>query len=214
MMTRKTSSKLLDFRLVLVLSLVMLLTPIQPTSADQTTEQAEAIVLSLAEEIWSNIGPTKAEGRQRRLAEVIKARTDIDVLSRLALGKYWRQLDSAQQDDYQSLFSVVIMNTLAGRLDTFLGELSGPLDNHFRISNSMRVGKRDVLVRSKVIAVGDVPLSVDWRLRRGGEDPVIIDLVIEGVSLLVSQRAEFTSVIEKGQVEGLLQALEQRVPAS
>lgn len=214
MMTRKASSKLLDFRFVLVFSVLMLLMPVQPTSADETTEQAEAVVLSLAADIWANIGPSKAEGRRGRLAEVIKARTNVDVLSRLALGKYWRQLDSAQQDDYRNLFSIVIMNTLAGRLDAFLGELSGPIDNHFRISDSMRVGKRDVLVRSKVIAIGDVPLSVDWRLRKDDETPVIIDLVIEGVSLLVSQRAEFTSVIERSRVEGLIQALEQRVPAS
>ena len=176
-------------------------------------KRAERVVLDLAEEIWSNVGPMQADGRRDRLAEAIKARTNVDVLSRLALGKYWRRLTSAQQAEYQRLFSIVTLTTLADRLDGYVGELSGPLNDHFWVAGSMRAGKRDVLVRSKVISVAGIPLSVDWRLRKFDDVPVIIDLVIEGVSLLVSQRAEFTSVIEKSGIEGLIEALQQRVPA-
>ena len=48
------------------------------------------------------------------------------------------------------------------------------------------------------------PLALDWRLREGDAGPVIIDLIVEGASLLVSQRSEFAAVIERHDLDGLL----------
>jgi phospholipid transport system substrate-binding protein len=56
---------------------------------------------------------------------------------------------------------------------------------------------------------GDV-LDVDWRLRARDDRPLIIDLIIEGASLLVAQRSEFTTVIERSDVDGLLAELSAR----
>lgn len=203
-----------SFRFVLALVAAMALSPFKQALADEATDRARVVVSDLASDIWANIGKAKAEGRRQRLAEAIKAKTNVDILSRLSLGKNWRRLNPEQQNEYQRLFSIVIMDALAGRLDLLLGELSGPLDQHFKVVDSMRVGKRDVLVRSKVIALADAPLSVDWRLRESDEGPFIIDLVIEGISLLVSQRAEFAAVIGREQADGLIQALRRRVPRS
>ncbi len=198
--------------IVLACSPALLLTPLHRSAANEATDAAEQVVRDLADDVWANAGQANTAGRKGRLAEAIKTRTNVDVLSRLALGKYWRRLSKAQQEDYQRLFSIVIMNNLADRLDAYVGDLSGPLGDHFWIADSMRVGKRDVLVRSKVASVAGIPLAVDWRLRQFEKGPVIIDLVIEGVSLLVSQRAEFTSVIEKKRIEGLIGALQERAP--
>jgi ABC-type transporter MlaC component len=53
-------------------------------------------------------------------------------------------------------------------------------------------------------------VHVDWRLRDAGQGPVIIDLIIEGASLLVAQRSEFATVIERADIDGLLAELEAR----
>lgn len=213
---RAGASMLQGFRLVhaLVIMVLISLLSVTPASAEGAIDRARTAVEDLTADIWAEAGEAGTSGRRERLAEVIKAKTNIDILSRLAIGKYWRRLDTAQQTDYQRLFSAVIMDSLAGRLDLVLGGLSGSLDQHFRITGTTHVGRRDVLVRSKVTASSDKPFSVDWRLREFDQGPVIIDLVVEGVSLLVSQRAEFSSVIEKSGIDGLLKALEQRLPAS
>jgi phospholipid transport system substrate-binding protein len=54
------------------------------------------------------------------------------------------------------------------------------------------------------------PLALDWRLRAGPSGPVIIDLIVEGASLLVSQRSEFAAVIERSDLDGLLAELRAR----
>lgn len=179
----------------------------QPSHAADEVTDAEQVVRGLASDIWSSLDQPAADDRRQQLAQAIRARTDTDILSRLALGKHWRGLDEDQQSDYQRLFSTVIIDTLASRLDVFIGKLTGPLEQHFKISDSTVAGKRDVLVRSKVMPPDIPAITVDWRLRRIETGPVIIDMVIEGVSLLVSQRAEFAAVIERSRIEGLLTEL-------
>ena len=61
------------------------------------------------------------------------------------------------------------------------------------------IGPRDVVVTTSIINAGRPPVKVDWRLRERDGGPVIIDLIVEGVSLLVSHRSEFAAVIERSR---------------
>jgi phospholipid transport system substrate-binding protein len=199
---------------------LLLVTIIAPLSSQKTADASDPadkaidVVQRLAIDIWSVPTAAAASERQRFLASAIEARTNVNLLGRLALGRYWREFDDVMRQDYEDLFSRVIIADLAGRLDTLIGGLDGSLDEHFRITSGVNSGKRDVVVRSKVLVDDGRSLSVDWRLRAIDEHPVIIDLVVEGVSLLVTQRAEFSSVIERHQPEGLIAALRSRARAT
>ena len=173
---------------------------------------------------WSGIWPS-APGRcstaptstsvngSAELGELLQSHTDVGLLSRLALGRHWQRLDEQQQARYQQLFGQVVIGSLARRLDQYVSGAGGTLDDHLQFLSSQPVGKDDVLVRTKVrTQQGDV-VAVDWRLR-SRERPVILDLVIEGASLLVAQRSEFASVIERGDVDGLLTELSARAGAA
>ncbi|MEM9627037.1 MAG: ABC transporter substrate-binding protein [Pseudomonadota bacterium] len=186
----------------------------EPSGADLLPGREAEIVHGLAADIWrSRNQMAEAAGRRQLLSNAIEAKTNVDLLSRLVLGRHWRSLKPADRDEYRALFSKVVIGGLAGRLDILLDELDGPLEQHFAIKSSGAVGKRDVLVRSEVVAADGQSLSVDWRLRRLESGPVIIDLIVEGISLLVSQRAEFAAVVERGQIVGLLQTLRRRAGA-
>jgi len=65
-------------------------------------------------------------------------------------------------------------------------------------------------VRSKVLPSSGENLDVDWRVRDRDGQLMIIDLIIEGASLVVSQRSEFAAVIERNKFEGLLVELKAR----
>jgi phospholipid transport system substrate-binding protein len=136
--------------------------------------------------------------------------TDVELLSRLVLGRYWQRLDDEQKARYQTLFRDVVMRSFAGRLNQSAKDAQGPLEERFTITSSAPAGKQDVLVRSRVRPLSGGPLAVDWRLRGSDGGPVIIDVIIEGVSLLVSQRSEFAAVIERSDMEGLLAELQAR----
>ena len=66
------------------------------------------------------------------------------------------------------------------------------------------------LVSTRVIG-GGPPLKVDWRVRERDDGGLVaIDVIVEGVSLIVTQRSEFAAVIERQGMDGLLAELRQR----
>jgi phospholipid transport system substrate-binding protein len=198
--------------LALSLGLMACALSITPALAQVADARAQQVVQGLVEEIWTTLRRDGVDDKQRAddLRALLEARTDVALISRLALGRHWERLAETQRQDYQDLFRVVVIGSMARRLNTYAEDANAPLDQRFRIVSSAPAGTRDVLVRSKVFPSDGQPLSLDWRLRAGDSGPVIIDLIIEGASLLVSQRSEFAAVIERHDVEGLLAELRAR----
>jgi len=188
----------------------------QPTLGQSTESRAEATVMALAEQTWTLLArrDLDPEQRQDELAELIASKTDVALLSRLVLGRYWRELTDDQKAEYQRLFRVVIISNLAGKLGRYAEDADGEIDQHFQIHGSQLAGKGDVLVRSKVLPASGENLDVDWRVRDRDGTLMIIDLIVEGVSLLVSQRSEFAAVIERHKFEGLLAELQARAESA
>jgi phospholipid transport system substrate-binding protein len=180
------------------------------------TADAEAAVSQLAAQIWQSLGEAELgeQGRVDAIAAALMDATDVDLLSRLVLARYWQRLDDEQRARYQTLFGDVVMRSFASRLNHYAKDAQGPLEERFTIVSSAPAGKQDVLVRSRVRPLSGGTLAVDWRLRGSDGGPVIIDVIIEGVSLLVSQRSEFAAVIERSDMEGLLAELEARASST
>lgn len=184
--------------------------------AQGSPADGEALIGELVAQIWTTLRTNGTDQRNRvdQLLGVIEAKTDIALLSRLALGRHWRQLPEAARADYQALFRDVVIRSLARRLDGYADAAEGPVEERFQVVASAPAGKRDVLVRSKVFPREGPPLALDWRLRESDRGLVIIDLIVEGASLLVSQRSEFAAVIERSNVDGLLAELRARAGSS
>ena len=70
-------------------------------------------------------------------------------------------------------------------------------------------GKRDTFVLTEMVRHQGAPRRVAWRVRRGRKGDNIVDVIVEGVSMVISQRAEVASVMRSngGRIEGLLAAL-------
>jgi phospholipid transport system substrate-binding protein len=204
----------LDRRRLLALAFAAASMPLayQLARADTPAARAEAVVGELAGEVWGlfRSGDLDPRARLDRLTALLQAKTDVALLSRLVLGQNWHRLSEPQQARYRELFGQVVLRTLAKRLDQYASGATGALEQHFRMTGSQAAGKQDVLVRSQVTTPAGDSVAVDWRLRDGGDQPVIIDLIIEGVSLLVSQRSEFAAVIERSDMDGLLAELQAR----
>ena len=183
-----------------------------PRAVPASGPDAEQVVLGLAEEIWTTLrtNGVDPQGRVEKLTALLAARADVGLISRLALGRHWKELPEAQRQDYQELFRAVVIRSFARRLDGYAPEAEGGLEERFQILGSAPAGERDTLVRSKVFPAEGPPVALDWRLRATDSGPKIIDLIVEGASLLVSQRSEFAAVIERQKLDGLLAELRAR----
>jgi phospholipid transport system substrate-binding protein len=187
-----------------------------PTPGHAAAAGAEEVVRGLVQDIWATLRRADVDPDERvdQLALLLEGRTDIALISRLALGRHWNRLSEPARQDYQELFAAVVIRSMARRLNDYAGDAEAPLEERFRIVSSAPAGESDVLVRSKVFPSHRQPLSLDWRLRDTASGPVVIDLIVEGASMLVAQRSEFAAVIERGDLAGLLAELRARAKSS
>ena len=132
------------------------------------------------------------------VAELLEEAADLDLIARLVLGRHWQQASGTQRQEYLRLFRSYARDSLARRFDDYAG-------GTFSVTGSRPVGPDDTAVSTRVtLAGGKPPVAIDWRVRREGDRFVVIDVVAEGVSLLVTNRAQFEAVIGSRGFDGLL----------
>lgn len=130
---------------------------------------------------------------------------DVPYIGRWVLGRYWNQATPEEQSEYQKLFEGLIVETYANRFADYKGET-------FRILGSRPEGDEDTMVQTQIVRPNGPPVMVEWRVRSRSGQYHIIDVAVEGVSMGITQRSEFASVIQSsGGVAGLIQALKKRV---
>ena len=194
------------------LALLWPLLPGRGAQAVPSAAAAEEVVQRLVDQVWQLLAERGVEQVDKQdLHSVLDEGTDLSLLGRLILGRYWRQANPRQRTEYLRLFRHYMLQTFVQRLRQYAGTDLGHSGARFQIIASRPVGERDILVQSRVAPPTSQPLRVDWRLRERPGEPVIIDLIVEGISLLVTQRSEFAAVLERSGVDGLLAELRARV---
>jgi phospholipid transport system substrate-binding protein len=139
--------------------------------------------------------------REEAFGRILQQGFDLDLIGRFVLGKYWRQATPDQQADYLDAFGRFVIKTYARRLGGFTGQT-------FSITGTSVTGdKGDVLVETQIERPSAAPILAAWRVRDSGGTLRIIDVVVEGVSMAVTQRQEFASVTQRSGIEGLVQVL-------
>lgn len=151
--------------------------------------------------------PAPDSQKLREIKQILDEATDLALVARLVMGRYWRQATDAQRQEYLRLFNALLMQTMAERFSWYTGET-------FEITETRPVDERDTMVSTRIIrppGSGKPPIRVDWRVRRTGDQFLVIDIVAEGVSLVVSQRSEAAEFINANGIDGLLQEMRQRL---
>jgi len=182
------------------------------TAMTQQEREASAAVTGLIEHILQVIkADQNTPGQEHRLMAAIESQTDLSLLARMTMGRYWRRATAEQQNLFVDVFRRYLLHSFTSRLKRYAGADLGSPRERFAIMATQPVGKKDIVVRSRIYPPSGAPLDVDWRLRSRGGRMFIIDLVVEGISLLVTQRSEFGSVLQRIGVDGLISELQARV---
>ena len=142
--------------------------------------------------------------REERFRVILRRSFDIELIARFTLGRYWRRATKEQQIEYVSLFEDFVVQAYAARFKDYSGET-------FRVGQVRDINEREKLVGSELILKDSRKIPVFWRVR-GNSAYKVIDVVVEGVSMAITQRDEFSAIINQngGKVEGLLVALRKK----
>ena len=138
--------------------------------------------------------------REARFRGLLDQGFDLAFMGRFALGKYWRTATPAQQRAYLGLFGEYLVQTYATRLGGYTG-------GTMAITGARQASDKDVVVRTQIGATGSHAVVAEWRVRSGASGYRIIDITVEGISLVMTHRAEFAAVIQHHGIDGLLAAL-------
>ncbi|NBX67190.1 MAG: ABC transporter substrate-binding protein [Proteobacteria bacterium] len=128
---------------------------------------------------------------------------DMSTIGRFAMGKFWRTATPQQQSEYQRLYERMIIDVYTARFNKYSGQI-------FEVTGNRVDESGDIVVSSNVKSDG-TPIAVDWRVRPKGGAYRIIDVMVEGVSMAVTQRNDFAGVIQQGggTVDALLDYLKK-----
>lgn len=192
------------FLLTLCLSAFVLSASASAVAA--TTQQATAYIEQVAAQtltILSSKAPRAA--KQTDLSQIFAGNIDFPWVARFVMGRHWREATDAQKTRYVSEYQRFIVRHYAVLFSDYDG-------GNFTVVSSRDDGDDEFSVVMQVRASGQKgePVIIDYKIRLVQGQFKIFDVVIEGVSMLTTQRSEFASIIGNNGIDSLIDMLAKK----
>lgn len=203
-MTRsmKTTSKATIRSALAGLSLMLLIDG-RGAAADQTPSQ---VVDDLASQVLPILqdNALSADQKRDRIEQIAYQAMDFQILSKLVLARNWSKFSPPQQSEFVHEFKRHLSVTYGRNVENYNNE-------KVKILGERQAGKSDVVVQTKILRGGHSDdVVVDYRLRQRDGQWRIIDVVVEGVSMVSNFRSQFQDIVSNGGPDHLITLLKQK----
>ena len=139
-----------------------------------------------------------------KLKTIANKSVDIEGIALYSIGKRRKDLTDSQKEEYLEIFRKYFLKSFSSRLAQYS-------DPKIRVESEKYLNKKYTMVSSVLIATEDKPeVKIDWRVvTKDPDNPLIIDVIIEGVSLAKVQKEEFNAIIQNndGDINALFENL-------
>ena len=168
--------------LIISFSCITKVNSIEPDVFVQSTVNRAAKTLS---------GNFNKDERIEKLKEIARDTVDIKGIGFYTLGAYRKKISDSQMEQYKILFEQYFLKSFSSRL----AEYSNP---EIEVTSKKKLNENYTMVSSILVGTEKRPeVKIDWRIyTKNPNNPVIRDLIIEGLSLARTQKEEFSSIIE------------------
>jgi phospholipid transport system substrate-binding protein len=167
----------------------------------------ESVISSTADEVVATLKKDKAiqNGDRAKAYTLIQDKVlphfDFTRMTRLAMGKNWRQASPEQQQKLTEGFRDLLVRTYASSLSQYKNQ-------ELKVKGAdMEDGGNEATVHSVVIPSGGPSVPIDYRMEKSGEDWKVFDIQVDGVSLVTNYRNEFSDIVRNHGIDGLIQAM-------
>lgn len=161
---------------------------------------------NLGQQGIQSLGPNvPPQQRFARFRQLFEADFDVADIGRFAVGRYWRALNPAQQQEFLQLYREYTVQAYVEKLGKFGGA-------QFRVIGSEPYGD-GVVVNSEAFPPGGNAVRIDWHLVPSGDGYKVNDVMVDQVSMKVTQRDEFARIIQNngGQPGALLAVMREQL---
>jgi phospholipid transport system substrate-binding protein len=177
--------------------------PRRAAAADH--DPAGQLIQRTADQVIELVRSRTGAAREAGIMQLLLADFDLDYMGRSTLGAHWSQATPQQRQRFLNVVASAEAHSYAQRFGQYTGQT-------LTVS---RVNAREngvSLVDSKLSQSNGEPIAIQWEVRNDGQRPRIVDVKVEGVSMLLTRRSEYNSFIRShgGQVEPLIDELEAR----
>ena len=136
--------------------------------------------------------------------EKVLPHIDFEEATRLAVGRGWAQATPEQKKRLITEFRNMLVRTYSNAIGAYEGQTMKVLPVR------MKPGDTDVTVHNQFIRPGGKPVLIDYTMRKADKGWKIYDIVVEGVSLVLTYRSEFDAVVKQDGIDGLIKRLAQK----
>tara|TARA_B100001059_G_scaffold195285_1_gene199742 strand:+ start:1088 stop:1684 length:597 start_codon:yes stop_codon:yes gene_type:complete len=189
--------------LILSLSLIFIFKGTVNSNSIEPDIFVQSTVNRASEALGNN---NSKEEKIKKLKIIAKETVDIKGIGFYTLGNYRKKLSEEQKNEYLNLFEQYFLKSFASRL----AEYYNP---EIEVLAKEKLNEKYTMVSSKLVATKKRPeVKIDWRIyTKNPENPLIRDLIIEGLSLARTQKEEFSSIIQSndGNINALFDTLKK-----
>jgi phospholipid transport system substrate-binding protein len=151
------------------------------------------------------------ENKDQIFQGLMRASFDLVTIGRFVIGRNaWMGASEEERSEYLALFEKLVIGIYSDRFALYNGET-------FKVVDSRSEGERDFIVTSQLQHLKkDKPIIIDWRVRNIDGRLGIIDVIVEGISMSVSQRQEYASVLSQkdNQISALLTVMRNKLESN
>ncbi|MEQ8443479.1 MAG: ABC transporter substrate-binding protein [Alphaproteobacteria bacterium] len=145
------------------------------------------------------------EDREAQLRDIVEDSFNFRAIGRFALGSdTWDAASDAERTEYLYLFSTFLLQSYTRRFGGYSGQT-------LLINEARQHRDRDALVITTIETEGADSTDVTWLVRESEDGPRILDVIIDGTSMALTQKREFEAILAREQLTGLLELLRLRI---
>lgn len=179
-------------RATLGMGLAALALSVARPAAALTESDASAFVQEVVSEVEALLGSGLDQGAQAQaFRELFERRAAVDQVARFVMGANWRDMSDAQQGAFRDAFLDYVSDVYVSLLSDYDGQ-------NITVGRTQDFGRKGILVVSEASGPGlEKPVAVEWLVSDRGGATQLVDVTIEGVSMLQTQRNEFGAKLER-----------------
>lgn len=175
------------------------------------TPDAEAVVRSTANNVIEKLAEERENLKQhpdllyKLIHELVVPHFDFPIMSRWVLGKAWNATAKEKRDRFIEQFQTLLVRTYAKALMEYSDEKITFLPAENDPNSNL------VVVKTQVIGKGSAnPIPINYRMHISGGEWKVIDISVDGVSLIGTYRGSFAAEIRKSGIDSLIEKLSER----
>jgi len=170
-------------------------------AAALTESEARALIKATVDDLFKLLVAKDSAGAiAPKLRAIMERRANLPQIARFAAGRSWRAMSHAQRARYQDAFAHFVSVIYARRFEEFSGNVT------INVSRVTDLGRKGFLVGTPIMPPSGEPLAVEWLVSDRGGRVEVVDIVVEGISMAVTQREEIAAMLESkgGDIDALI----------